>query len=278
MDEDHANGGRSFVYSVQFLIIVSIIVFSIDTIPNLSSETKTLLNRTELVLLALFTLEYVLRLYSAESRLKFVTSFFGIIDLLAILPFFLVSGFDLRAIRLIRLTRLFRILKLARYNVAIQRFDKALRLAKEEILLFLSMTVIVLYLSAVGIYFFEHPTQPEAFSSIFSSLWWAVATLTTVGYGDVYPVTLGGRIFTFFVLMCGLGVVAVPAGIIASALARAGDVEIDHLDDIDEIPADSVDGLAKKIERFRRERGLTREELEDALREVFEKTTDDDGQ
>ena len=88
-------------------------------------------------------------------------------------------------------------------------------------MLFGSAALIILYLSAVGIYYFENEAQPEAFKSVFHSLWWAVATLTTVGYGDVYPITAGGRIFTFFVLAVGLGIVAVPSGLIASALSQA---------------------------------------------------------
>lgn len=82
------------------------------------------------------------------------------------------------------------------------------------------MSAIMLYLSAVGIYYFEHQAQPELFQSVFHSLWWAVTTLTTVGYGDMYPITVGGRIFTFFVLMIGLGIVAVPTGLIASAMSK----------------------------------------------------------
>ena len=83
------------------------------------------------------------------------------------------------------------------------------------------VSLILLYLSAVGIYFFENQAQPEQFKSVFHCLWWAVTTLTTVGYGDVFPITAGGRIFTFFVLMVGLGIVAVPAGLVASALSQA---------------------------------------------------------
>ena len=108
-------------------------------------------------------------------------------------------------------------------------FLAAFFIAKEEFVLFGFVTLILLYLTAVGIYYFENNAQPEAFKSIFHSLWWAVATLTTVGYGDVYPVTVGGRVFTFFILMIGLGIVAVPAGLLATALTqvRADEIEED---------------------------------------------------
>ena len=94
-------------------------------------------------------------------------------------------------------------------------------------MVFLGIAVMLIYLSAVGIYYFEHDAQPDLFASVFHSLWWAVVTLTTVGYGDAFPVTLGGRIFTFAVLMAGLGIVAVPTGLLASALARVREEERD---------------------------------------------------
>ncbi|MFD0950094.1 ion transporter [Paraperlucidibaca wandonensis] len=161
------------------------------------------------------------------NRWSFVTSFFGVIDLVAILPFYLTTGLDLRVVRAFRLLRLFRILKLARYSKAMNRFSVALSLAKEELVLFLAMSAVVLYLSAVGIYYFENTAQPEAFKSVFHSLWWSVTTLTTVGYGDMYPVTAGGKAFTFIVLLVGLGLVSVPAGLIASALSKARELESD---------------------------------------------------
>jgi voltage-gated potassium channel len=117
------------------------------------------------------------------------------------------------------------VLKLARYSEAVKRFHRAFIIVKEELALFLFIALIVLYLAGVGIYYFENPAQPEAFSSIFHSLWWAVATLTTVGYGDIYPITVGGKLFTFFVLVIGLGVVSVPAGLVASALSKAREIE-----------------------------------------------------
>lgn len=91
--------------------------------------------------------------------------------------------------------------------------------------MFLLVALLTLYVTAVGIYYFENEAQPEAFASVFHSLWWAVATLTTVGYGDVYPVTLGGRVFTFVLLIVGLGIVAVPAGLVATALSKAREME-----------------------------------------------------
>ena len=106
------------------------------------------------------------------------------------------------------------------------RFARAFALAKEEFALFVIATMMILFLAAVGIYYFERDAQPEAFASVFHSLWWAVTTLTTVGYGDVYPITVGGRFFAYIVVMVGLGVIAVPASVLASALTRAREEEV----------------------------------------------------
>ena len=216
---------KRFEIFIQILIVISIIAFSIETLPDLSDNLRLSLEWIERISILVFVVEYLLRLGFAEKRLSFVLSFFGIIDLLAILPFFLATSIDLRSARALRLLRLFRVLKLARYNAAVHRFHVALLLAKEEIVLFMALTGITLFLAAVGIYHFEHEAQPEQFKSVFHSLWWAITTLTTVGYGDVVPVTTGGRIFTFVVLLVGLGVVSVPAGLVSAALLRARSLE-----------------------------------------------------
>lgn len=114
-----------------------------------------------------------------------------------------------------------------RYSRALQRLHRAMKIAIEELVLYLMVTLMLLFFAAVGIYYFENTAQPEKFSSIFSSLWWSVVTLTTVGYGDVYPITVGGRIFTFAILLIGLGLVSLPAGIISSALTVAREMEQD---------------------------------------------------
>lgn len=213
--------GRAFDLCVQFLVLISVVTFTLETLPALSKFQLSLLRSIEALLIGLFTAEYALRLWVARARARFVFSFYGLIDLIAILPYYLALGFDLRALRAVRFFRLFRLLKLARYSQALNRLGLALRLAREELVLFLAMSLVVIYLAAVGIYYFERSAQPDAFASVPHALWWAVVTLTTVGYGDLYPITAGGKVFTSIILFVGLGLVAVPAGIVASSLAKA---------------------------------------------------------
>lgn len=208
-----------FVWLVMGVILFSVFCFSLETLPDLSPSTKVFLEYSELCVIIIFTIEYLIRILCSGKPLRFIFSFYGLIDLLAILPFYLAFAVDLRAIRLIRVLRLVQVLKLVRYNSALKRFARALYIAKEELIVFTLISLVILYLSAVGIYHFEHAAQPDVFRSIFDALWWSVATLTTVGYGDIYPITNGGRFFTFIILMVGLGLIAVPTGIFASALS-----------------------------------------------------------
>lgn len=205
---------------VQALILYSLVSLTIETIPDLSPDWRAFFRLSEIVVVLLFTAEYLLRIWVADRPLKFMFSVWGIIDLLAILPFYIASGVDLRGIRIIRLFRVFRLLKMARYNRALHRLADAIRSQREEFTVFLGACGALIYLSAVGIYYFERDAQPEVFSSIPESLWWAIATLTTVGYGDAYPITTGGRVFTAVVVLLGMGIIAVPAGLLASALTR----------------------------------------------------------
>jgi voltage-gated potassium channel len=218
---------KSFAVFIQFLIMLSVITFSIETLPDLKPQTRVILNSIEICCVVIFTLEYFARIYVAEKKFKFIFSFFGLIDFFAILPFYLSFGVDLRSLRILRLFRIVRLLKLVRYNKAIRHFTQAMLMAKEQIILFMAITIVLIYFAAVGIYYFENEAQPEHFSSIFDSLWWSIVTLTTVGYGDVYPITAGGRVFTFFMLLIGLAIVAIPTGIISSSLTKATDQNID---------------------------------------------------
>ena len=210
--------GRVFDGFIFFLIILSLFTFSLETLPDLTDEQREYLHYSEIVISILFTIEYVLRIVTAEKKTSYIFSFYGFIDLMAILPFYLVFlGVDLYVIRALRVLR---IVKLTRYSVAMIRLGKAFAIAKGEVVVFLLATLVLLYLAAVGVYIFESRAQPENFVSVFDGMWWAVASLTTVGYGDIYPVTMGGKLFTFIVLIFGLGIVAAPAGIISSALTQ----------------------------------------------------------
>lgn len=216
-----SKSGKIFGLAIQFLICLSLISFSLETLPQLSNSWKELLLIIEVATISIFTIEYILRVIVSSNKMKFIFSFYGLVDLFAILPFYITTGLDLRSLRAFRFLRVFLVFKLIKYISAINRINKAVLLIKEEIILFLVLTLILLFISSVGIYYFENPVQPEKFSSIFSGLWWSIGTLTTVGYGDIYPITVGGKIFTFFVLMIGLGIVAVPTGLFASALTKA---------------------------------------------------------
>lgn len=234
-DGGESKVGKLFDILIQILIVISIASFSIETIPGLSSRVVGILSVVEGVVVFVFTFEYIGRLYFSENKRSYLFSFYGVVDLISILPYYLSMGVDLRSLRIFRMLRLFRLLKLVRYNNAMRRLVRAFYIAKEEVVVFGVVTIMLVYLAAVGIYYFENEAQPEQFKSVFHSLWWAVTTLTTVGYGDVYPVTVGGKIFTFMILMVGLGIVAVPAGVLSSALAKARQEEKEEKEAQEEI-------------------------------------------
>lgn len=217
IEETKTPAGRIFDLTIQVLVLVSIITFTIETLPNLSTSSCVTLRHLEVFIVSVFTIEYLLRFIVADNKVRFIFRFTSIIDLLAILPFYLSTGIDLRSLRIFRLFRLFRLLKLARYTNAIDHFINAFKVIKDELKVFMIAMIFMLYLSSVGIYYFENPAQPEVFSSVLHSLWWSVATLTTVGYGDIYPITAGGKIFTFVILLLGLGIVGVPTALLTSA-------------------------------------------------------------
>lgn len=225
VEDNTTRNGKYFDFFIQGLILLSLVSFSLETIPEISENLISFLYYLEVFTVSLFSLEYLIRIWVSKKPILYVFSFFGIIDLLAVLPFFLVGYLDLRFLRAFRILRIFRALKIVRYNKAMKRFGLAFILVKEEIVLFFVCTIILIFITSAGIYYFENEAQPETFKSIFHSAWWSIVTLTTVGYGDIYPITLGGRIFTFFVLMIGVGLVTVPAGLVASALSKAREIE-----------------------------------------------------
>ena len=208
LDGTHPRVGRGVALAIHALIVASAVVIAVETLPALSDRAQAALVAAEIAIVAAFTMEYAL-------------SFRGLVDFVAVVPALLVLFPDLAPVRMLRLLRLPGILTLFKANRALDRIARALDRVKPEVLIFIFIACVALHLAAAGIDHVEHAAQPEAFGSIPESLWWAVATLTTVGYGDVYPITAGGRVFTGVILLIGIGVIAVPAGLITAALAEA---------------------------------------------------------
>jgi voltage-gated potassium channel len=215
VEERDTRAGFAFDLAIKLLILLSLVGFAVETLPGLPAGTRRVLAAAEWLTVAVFTVEYGLRVLVARPRRAFVFSWMGLVDLVAILPAYLPGGVDLRSLRVVRLIRA---LKLVRHSRAIERYRRAFVAIRSELAVFLSACLVLVYFASVGIYYFEREAQPEAFASVFHAMWWAIVTLTTLGYGDVVPITAGGRLFTTAILFVGLGVVAVPAGLVASAL------------------------------------------------------------
>ena len=211
-------GDPRFEKTSQALIIASILVMSIGTMQSISPSFRTALIFIDAVIGVGFAIEYGLRIYFANNRRNYIFSFWGVIDFIAVIPALIVGGTEWKVLRIIRLLRLLQLMKLYRSSAALHRLGAAFKEQQYELIVFGFLSALMFYVAAVGIYIFEHDVQPEAFPSVPASLWWSLVTLTTVGYGDVYPVTTGGRIFTGGILIIGLGLVAVPTGLIAAAL------------------------------------------------------------
>nr|WP_239479602.1 ion transporter [Actibacterium sp. 188UL27-1] len=221
IDGTSPEDGPYMAIAVKTLIIASAVVIALETIPDLANRYGKVMRQAEYVFVSLFILEYGIRVVCAPRPVRYIFSFWGLIDFLACVPALLLLMPDLAAVRVLRLLRLVRVLKLLRLRTAMARLEHALWQVRDELILFSVLALLMLYLAAVGIYHLEHNAQPDVFTSIPASLWWAMATLTTVGYGDAYPITVGGKIFTACVLLIGLGIVAVPVGLVTSALLSA---------------------------------------------------------
>jgi len=229
IDDILSGRNPAFGHSVEIvqlsLIFISVVSIGIETLPGLPEWLLSALAIADVVIVLIFTVEYLLRIYAAPVRGKYVFSFYGIVDVLAIAPFWiglLLSGFglDLRALRVLRLMRLFQLLKMTRYTRAIDRMARAFKSVREEVIVFSLASIAVLYVCALIVYYCEHEAQPDKFTSVLDAMWWAGVTLTTVGYGDIYPITALGRLFTVFMLFVALGIIAVPTGLVASALTH----------------------------------------------------------
>ena len=214
-----------FIY---LLIIFNVAAMIMESHVSIRNVYGNYFNVFEAISIYIFSFEYLYRIRLAylDKRMKgvkkYIFSTFGLIDLISILPFFLnqfvkVDGRFLRILRLFRLTRIF---KLGRDSSSLKLFVSALKGVQNELKFTLFLSALAILFSASAIYYLENGVQPEKFSSITESIWWATVSLATVGYGDVYPVTVGGKVFASVISLIGIGIVAIPTGIISASFVE----------------------------------------------------------
>ena len=256
------------------LIVLNIAAVCLESVKHIGNDYKVAFNAFEFFSVVIFSIEYVLRVWSAPARndlgdstnitkrVKYIFSFTGLIDFLAIIPSILpyfFGGLDLRWLRVLRLLRL---LKISNYSSALEDFFSAIKADWRSFSAALYLMVIALFLSSALMYIAEHDSQPEKFSSIPETMWWGLITLTTVGYGDVSPVTPLGKIIGAFTAIMGVCTVALLTGIVASAFANQRAQKAAILEaEISQALSDGVisDDEAQKIEKLRKELNLSPE-------------------
>jgi len=218
------------------LITANVGMIMLETIPHLADQYAQAFRYFELFSVAIFTVEYLLRLWSCvetpipgqggkkSGRLRWAFTPLGLIDLIAIMPFYISlfipdGGTSLLMLRVFRALRLLRIFKLTRYSSALTILLSVLKRESRVLAVMSVILLAILLLASWGIYLLERDLQPDVFGSIPSAMWWAVITLTTVGYGDVIPITQGGRVFAGLISLVGIGMMALPAGVLASGFS-----------------------------------------------------------
>jgi voltage-gated potassium channel len=216
-------GGRAFDVALLVLILLSVLAVLLESVPDVRDTYGRTLQVVEWGFTVLFTIEYVLRLVSVTRPARYARSFFGIVDLMAVLPTYLALVIpwtqSLMVIRAVRLLRVFRILKLARFLEDADLLLRALRASRRKITIFLGSLVTIVLLVGTLMYLIEG--EEHGFTSIPASMYWAVVTMTTVGYGDITPKTPAGRMLAAFVMILGYSIIAVPTGIVSVELAQA---------------------------------------------------------
>ncbi|WFN35225.1 ion transporter [Methanogenium sp. S4BF] len=250
LTEDSGKPAVFFNILIIILIVASVLSIIIESITEF--ETLEFFFLIEIVSIIVFTIEYFLRLWTCTEnkefkrpiigRIKYAFTPLALIDFLAIAPFYLpiFMSVDLRFLRVLRLFRIFRVFKLARYTHSFDILVRVLKREKEALLLTFFLLIVVVIISSSLMYYVERDVQPEAFASIPHALWWAVASLTTVGYGDIYPISPIGKLMAAIIAIVGIGFVALPTGIISSGYVeelrnRKDDTAHDIIGDLERI-------------------------------------------
>jgi voltage-gated potassium channel len=221
--EADTRAGQLFDKTLIYLILLSLVVVVIDSVESISSKFHSGLTALEWLFTIIFSLEYIARVYCAQNRMQYIKSFYGIIDLIAVLPTYLAMLFpELHAlidVRVLRLIRIFRVFKLTEYVAEYVHLGAALAASRRKIFVFLSGVLMIVMVLGTLMYVIEGPAN--GFTSIPTSIYWAISTMTTVGFGDITPKTDLGRFITSIMMLMGWGTLAVPTGIVTAELASS---------------------------------------------------------
>ncbi len=207
------------------IIFINVVTIILSSVPRFSSASK-MFNIIELISIIIFSIEYILRVWVCiedckyNNRFSYIFSFYALVDLLSILPFYIpkIIKLDLRILRIIRFVRVFRLFKMGRYSKGIQLLVTVLKKHSPQLLVVIFVAILLLLVLSSFIFYIENPVQPETFDSIPSTMWWGIITMTTVGYGDMYPVTPLGKILGGIIAFMGVGLFSLPAGILGAGL------------------------------------------------------------
>jgi voltage-gated potassium channel len=215
--------GKLFDIVLLWAILLSILLVMLESLPALKAKYYSYFKIAEWIITGLFTIEYFLRIWVVQKKTGYIFSFFGIIDLLSILPSYLglfVSGYELLIIfRSVRLLRVFRVFQLTEYLSESALMGKAMLASLRKIIIFLSILIILVMILGTIMFVAEGPDS--GFSSIPQSIYWAIVTITTVGYGDLTPVTVAGKFVASIIMLLGYSIIAVPTGIVTAELSRS---------------------------------------------------------
>lgn len=218
--EADTRSGKIFDILLLIIILISIALVMLESVPAISNNYQNLLRIAEWFITVIFTIEYIFRILIVKKPFRYIFSFYGIIDLLSVLPTYiglvLVGSHSLVVIRVLRLLRVFRILKLTRYTQASQTLAKAIWASRQKISVFIFFVITLVIIVGTVMYIIEGPEH--GFTSIPRGIYWAIVTLTTVGYGDISPVTPAGQFFASVVMIMGYAIIAVPTGIVTAEI------------------------------------------------------------
>lgn len=236
LEVEEAGEERGRIYDafdvfILILIFLNVVAVILGTVKSIEDRFQSALYWFEVFSVAIFTVEYLARLWACASqreyarpvfgRLRFIFKPMAIIDLLAILPFYLTFfTADMRFLRALRLFRIFRVAKLGRYSSSFRLFGRVFASKREELFITVMVMFLLVVMSASSMYFAENEAQPDKFTDIPSTMWWAVVTLTTVGYGDVFPVTPLGKLMAMVIAVLGVGMFALPTGILGAGFVE----------------------------------------------------------